>query len=238
MNYGLQLFSIRDITEQDLDDALRQVSKIGYSFVEFAGFFGHTSTEIIEMLKKYNLQVSGTHTGAHEISEHFDETVKFHKAIGNKNIIIPSAELETKAKVDAFVELLNKYGQMLAKEGIKLHYHNHDFEFKANDDGVIAFDEILSKTNVGMEIDTFWVYAAKKSPTELMEKLKDRISVIHIKDGYENGDGMPLGHGTAPVYDVWEKAVELGVTMVVESETLTPDGISEAETCFTYLKNL
>ena len=60
--------------------------------------------------------------------------------------------------------------------------------------------------------------------------------MIHIKDGYNDGKGMPLGMGTAPVDKVYRKAVELGVPMVVESETLTPSGMEEARICIEYLK--
>ena len=38
MEYGLQLFSVRDVTERDMEGALRQVAEIGYRSVEFAGF--------------------------------------------------------------------------------------------------------------------------------------------------------------------------------------------------------
>ena len=41
MKYGLQMFSVRDVTEQDMEGALRQVAEMGYASVEFAGFMGH-----------------------------------------------------------------------------------------------------------------------------------------------------------------------------------------------------
>ena len=43
---------------------------------------------------------------------------------------------------------------------------------------------------------------------------------------------------TAPVAAVYAKAVELNVPMVVESETLQPDGLTEAKICIDYLKSL
>ena len=84
MEYGIQLYSVRDLTEKNLDDALRQVSALGYRFVEFAGFFGHSAEDVRAMLEKYNLTVSGTHTGWQEIAERFEKTVAYHKAIGNR----------------------------------------------------------------------------------------------------------------------------------------------------------
>ena len=66
VEYGLQMYSVRDLTKDDLEGALRQVAELGYSFVEFAGFFGHSAKDVRRMLDTYGLRVSGTHTGWQE----------------------------------------------------------------------------------------------------------------------------------------------------------------------------
>lgn len=238
MNYGLQLYSVRDITPENLEGALAQVAEIGYKFVEFAGFFNHSAEDVAAMLKKYGLTVSGTHTNWAEVAEHFEETVAYHKAIGNKNIIVPAADLKTKEKLDAFIDMANRFQPLLEKEGIAFHYHNHDYEFRPNEDGQIIYDELVARTKLSLEIDTFWVYVGGRDPIAMLDTLSDRVKVIHLKDGYADGKGMPLGQGTAPVKAVWEKAKALNIPMVVESETLTPDGMTEAKVCFDYLASL
>lgn len=238
MEYGLQLFSVRDITKDDLDGALRQVAEMGYKNVEFAGFFGYSAEEVKAMLDKYGLKVSGTHTGWQEVAEHFEETVAYHKTIGNKNIIVPGCDLSSQEKLDAFIEMANEFQPKLAAEGINFGYHNHAHEFRPNEDGSMIHDQLVYRTNLDLEIDTYWAYVGMKNPVALMERLKDRLKVIHIKDGFEDGKGKPLGMGTAPVADVYAKAVEMGIPMVVESETLTPDGVTEAKICIDYLKSL
>ena len=50
MKYGLQMYSVRDVTDKDLAGALKKVAEMGYSFVEFAGFFGHEAREVKAML--------------------------------------------------------------------------------------------------------------------------------------------------------------------------------------------
>ena len=236
MDYGIQLYSVRDLAEKDLESALKQVSEIGYKYVEFAGFFGHPAEEVAGWLKKYDLRVSGTHTGWQEIAEHFEETVAYHKAIGNPNIIIPGADLSDQKKLDDFIEMVNKYQPLLAKEGIRLGYHNHSHEFKPNADGSMIHDQLVYRTNIEIEIDTFWAYVGHVDPLQLMDRLKDRVHVIHIKDGFKEGHGMPLGWGEAPAADVYKKAAEMGIRMVVESETCKPSGIDEARVCFNFLK--
>lgn len=238
MEYGIQMYSVRDLTQVDMDAALRKVSELGYKYVEFAGFFGIPAEEIKAMLDKYGLRVSGTHTGWQEIAEHFEETVAYHKAIGNKNIIIPGADLTTQEKLDNFIAMINEFQPKLAAEGISLGYHNHHHEFIANVDGSMIEDQLIYRTNVNLEIDTYWAFVGMKHPLELLDRLGDRVKVIHIKDGSADGKGTPLGMGEAPVAAVYAKAVEMGLPMVVESETCKPDGITEAKICIEYLKSL
>jgi len=238
MNYGLQLFSVRDLTEKDLELTLKKVAEIGYKTVEFAGFFGHEAKEVKAMLDNYGLTVSGTHSGLGDLDKDFAATVKYHQTIGNKNYIIPGAPWQTKEELDDTIAKLNKYQPMLAAEGITLGYHNHDGEFKPNKDGIIAHTEMENRTSVMFEIDTYWAYVAGKDPIEVITRLKDRVPVIHLKDGLSDGHGFALGEGTAPVAAVRAKAIELGMHIVVESETLSPDGISEVTRCFDYLKTL
>ena len=237
MEYGLQMYSVRDITKDDLPGAVAKVAQMGYKLIEFAGFFGHTAEEVNKMLADNGVKVSGTHTGLAELLNDYEGTVAFHKAINNPIYIIPGHDLSTKEKVDQFIEDVNRLQPMLKAEGIEMGFHNHSSEFLPNKDGVIFYDELVSRTSLLLEIDTFWAYAAGKDPIALMEQYKDRLRLIHIKDGYQNGEGKPLGQGTAPVADVYKKAVELSIPMVVESETLTPDGLTEAKICFEYLKD-
>lgn len=238
MKYGLQMYSVRDFTAKDMDYALKEVAAMGYSFVEFAGFMGHSAEEIKAMLDKYGLYVSSTHTGMGEITGNFEETVKYHKTIGNKNIIIPGHDLSTKEKLDKFIDDVNEYQPKFEAEGISFHYHNHSHEFLPNNDGLYIHKELEERTNIKFEIDTYWVFAAKVDPVETIVRLKDRIEMIHLKDGDGGHGGFSLGDGIAPVKAVREKAIELGFTMVVESESLTPDGISEAKRCIDFLKSL
>ena len=238
MEYGIQMYSVRDLTEKNMDEALRQVSELGYKNVEFAGFFGIPAEEIKAMLEKYGLKVSGTHTGWREIADHFEETVAYHKAIGNKNIIIPGGDFSDQTKLDALIDMINEFQPKLAAEGITLGFHNHHREFLPNKDGSNIEDQLIYRTNVMLEIDTYWAYVGMKNPVALLERLKDRVKVIHVKDGDADGNGTPLGMGTAPVADVYAKAIEMGLPMVVGSETCNPDGMTEAKICIEYLKSL
>ena len=65
--YGLQLFSLRDMTDKDLGAALKAVAEMGYKYVEYAGFFGHPAEQVKAWQDEYGLACSGTHTGHGEL---------------------------------------------------------------------------------------------------------------------------------------------------------------------------
>lgn len=238
MKYGIQMYSVRDITKEDLKGALKTVAEQGYELIEFAGFFDNSAEDVKAWLDENGVVCSGTHSGADLLKpEVFDETVKFMKTIGNRNFIIPWADFSTREKADELIALINDVQPKLEKEGITLSYHNHSHEFAPNEAGIVIYDELTEKTDINFEIDTYWAYVAGKDPVALMEAYKDRLTFIHIKDGLQDGKGTPLGLGTAPIDRVYLKAAELGVPMVVESETLTPDGPTEADICIKWLKD-
>lgn len=61
LKVGLQLYSIRDKMEENMDKALENVKEIGYDYVEFAGYFGKSADEIKKLLDKYELTCISVH---------------------------------------------------------------------------------------------------------------------------------------------------------------------------------
>lgn len=236
--YGLQLYSIRDITEKDLASSLEAVAKIGYQSVEFAGFFGHSAADVKAMLANYGLEISGTHSSLNDLRPaNIFETLKYHKELGNPRYIVPWANLSTLDEVRDLCNVMNFAKPIFDAEGIKLGYHNHSHEFALMPWGSTGHAEIEKNTAVEFEIDTYWVFNAGVDPVQVLERLKDRISVVHLKDGFKGGKGMALGEGEAPVREVIAACEKMGFKMVVESETLSPTGLEEVTRCMNYLRS-
>lgn len=234
------MYSVRDIAEKDLHKALEQVAALGYSAVEFAGLFGNKPETVREWLGGLGLEAWGTHTGLDALEKDFNGVVKEHRALGCNVLTVPWLSPATREETDAVIEKLSDYSRRLASEGITLSYHNHAHEFAPNKDGVFFWNELVSRTALPLEMDTYWVYAAAEDPLQWMDRLSaaGRLPLIHLKDGLSGGEGKPLGMGTAPVAAVHERAKDCGAKIIVESETLCPSGIDEARICIEYLKAL
>ena len=237
IEYGLQMFSVRDITDKDLEGALRAVAEMGYRYVEYAGFFGHPAEEVAGWQEKYGLLCSGTHTGWGELlPENIEETIRYHKTIGNTDIIVPGADLGSLDKIIDFCHVMNRAQVRLAEEGIRLGYHNHSHEFVVMPWGSTIHSELEKRGTFDFEIDTFWAFNAGLDPLQVLDRLAGRVHVIHLKDGFKGGQGKSLGQGEAPVLAVRQKALDMGLRMVVESEGLDPTGLEEVRRCIDFLK--
>ncbi len=251
IDYGLQLYSVRDLCGENLREGLRRVAEMGYRYVEFAGFFNHPASDVKSWLDEYGLKVSGTHTGLAALTpENIDATIAYHKEIGCTDLIVPCASWETEEQMNQNIEALNVAQKKLAEAGIRLGYHNHSSEFYTTPYGKQVEEELIARTNMMFEFDTFWLFNAGLDPVAYCEAHKDRICSIHLKDGvipevkrdfktaHDNVSGVSLGLGQAPVVAVRDWALQNGVRMVVESEDLQPNGPEEAERCIRFLQSL
>ena len=243
MHYGIQLYSVRDLTKSHgIIETLRRVAEIGYKSVEFAGFGTSSAEEVRAELDALGLSVDGAHIGIKELApETIDRTMKDLKTVGCRRIIIPAAKLNTEENINIFLDQLAQATPKLCEEGFELGFHNHDVEFLPNEDDIIPMHVLEEKTDLFFELDTYWAYHAGLDPVVEMERMGTRLRMIHLKDGIPSlgkDGGKPLGEGDAPVKKVYDAAIQKGLPIIVESETLNPDGPTEAIICYRYLKSI
>jgi len=238
-NYGIQVYSLRDMAKTNMDGALCAVAEMGYKKIELGRYDNYTAEEIRKLADKYNLEVVGSHCALWDLVNNFNETVKYHKTLGNKNYILPCHDLSTIKKIDEFAEACRDVIPKLHAEGMELGYHNHRWEFMDTEEGFQIQNELVKRCDIFFELDTYWAFVGGQDPVETMTRLRDRIKWIHLKDGVKDGSkGCSLGEGEAPVKAVHDKAVEYGFEIIVESEGLCPTGKEEVERCMNFLKTL
>ncbi len=252
VEYGIQMYSVRDLAKESLKDALKRVAELGYKYIEFAGFFENSAEDVKSWLDEYGLVCSGTHTPVGALADDkIDATIAYHKAIGCDNLIVPNCDGFSREKSDNMINFFNFVQKKLADNGIRMGYHNHSREFFPTPDGVVLEDEIINRTSLELEIDTFWLFNSGLDVIKYLDEHKDRIKVIHLKDGipsaavnknfahvHDDVKGMSVGSGEAPVEKVREWAIKNNVLMVIESEGLNPTGIEEVERCIKFLRTL
>ena len=60
---GLQVYSMRDVLQDDFRKKIETIAQMGYAGVEFAGYGGLKPAEMAQLLKDNGLECYGTHFG-------------------------------------------------------------------------------------------------------------------------------------------------------------------------------
>src|SRR5258705_13819172 len=58
---GLQVYTVRNPLEKDFEGTLAKVASLGYTEVEFAGYFNRKPAEVKAVLNRYNLSSPSFH---------------------------------------------------------------------------------------------------------------------------------------------------------------------------------
>ena len=195
---GLQLYTLRNEMGKDPKCTLAKVAAQGYKTVETFGYgngkwFGMNAAELRAELKSHGLTTPSGHTFPASVflqsgwEEKWKPAVADAKAVGQEYIVVPWMEEQYRADINNFKKLaaaLNKAATICKQTGIKLAYHNHDFEF-APLAGTTGLDFFLKETDpklVFFEMDIYWVSKAGKDPLAFFSKYPGRFAMWHVKD--------------------------------------------------------
>lgn len=116
---------------------------------------------------------------------------------------VPQAERRPTADFWRSVgERLRTGAELARPEGLKVAWHNHDFEYVRLEDRSRPIDHLLDAAgaNVDFEIDIGWVVRGWADPATELRRYADRITMIQLKDtataGTELDEGWtPTGDG-------------------------------------------
>ena len=182
---GLQIYSVRDFAEKDLEGTLEKVKEMGYDGVEFAGLYDHDPAQVKEMLERIGLEPVSAHVPLEAMLEDPEGVIGAYAEIGCKYIAIPYLVEDRRPGADGFqktIEDIEKVAVAAKKFGIQMLYHNHDFEF-VKVDGKYGLDliyESIPEDLLQTEIDTCWV-----SSSEILQIMLENTQeehLVHLKD--------------------------------------------------------
>ena len=186
-NVGIQLYGLRNTMAKDFEGTIKAVAEMGYEYVEFAGYYGKSAVEIKEILEKYGLKCVSVHQKLDFYNDDPQAAADFLKTFGVKYSVVPwhaKENLKGGEGWEETVRVFTEIGELLRKNGMKLGYHNHDFEFDKFE-GKTLHDylfEAIPAELMDPEFDTCWVAYAGYSPVEKLMEYKGRVEVVHLKD--------------------------------------------------------
>ncbi|MFD2098941.1 sugar phosphate isomerase/epimerase family protein [Flagellimonas iocasae] len=245
---GLALYTVRDDMGGDAKATLKQVADDRYAYIEAAGynegkFYGMEPGEFKSYLESLGLQPVSTHMGMVTL-ENADQLIADTKAAGFEYFTIPvppmgmftfnpeNRTMGMKGSMEEFAEILTTLGKKCEAAGLKLLYHNHDFEFKDNEDGIKPIVYLLENTDpkyVNFQMDLFWVTKAGADPLAYFEKYPGRFKAWHVKDMDEQGRFAPVGQGTIDFGKILAEQEKSGMRYYFVEQDQTFDGLQPLE---------
>ena len=184
---SIQLFSLRDDCEADLEGTLAKLKEFGYDGVEPYTFHGRTAEEFRRILDNVGLKCTSFHTGLEVyINDGVEKTVEDRITVGCEVVAFPYLLAGYRGGEDKFkstCEYAAKIIELYSKEGIKLLFHNHEgdaYPLEGQTKG--SMDILFEETEVLPEADTAWLCAAGIDPVDFFKKYDGKVPAIHIKD--------------------------------------------------------
>ena len=227
MGFGIQLYSLRDVIKDDVAGTFKKVGQMGYTEVEFAGYYGLKPAEMNKLLDDSGLKAVSTHVGVDGVGKNLDAEIEYNLAVGNTNIVLAGGGMETAEDVKKIAELLSNAAEKGAKNGLKVGYHNHAYEFErtAGDKRFIDLLAEESDPRVTFEFDVYWVKFAGVDPMEYVKKYAGREVLMHLKElAVVNGEkkNVELGDGIIDFKSLITTGKQIGIKhFIVEQEGYT-----------------
>jgi sugar phosphate isomerase/epimerase len=224
---GLQLYTLRDMMAVSVPATLKLVSAVGYKEVETAGYFEHSPQEFRKMLDGEGLTSPSAHIRLDLFDKSLNQVIDTAKEIGHEYVVIPYLTVEQRGSgIDVYKKLAencNVYGEACKKVGLKLAYHNHDFEFEMRD-GQLPYDVLLQDVDADlmtMEMDLYWMAKAKQDPLSYFKRHPGRFKLWHVKDMDKQGAFADVGTGVIDFPTIFAHAKQAGVKHKVVERDMT-----------------
>jgi len=253
---GLQLYSLREILPGNVASVLKDVAAAGYTQVELYGFnskdqfWGLDATALKALLAESKLNAVSGHFNMTPYFKNGDETelhaaIAAAKTLGLKYVTIPWLDADVRTSGQDYYEVakkLNRAGLLCKQAGLKLAYHNHDFEF-IKYDGKTGLDILLQNTNkklVDFEMDMYWVIKSGVKPEDLFKQNRGRFTLWHIKDVDKSNPNLntEIGSGILDYKSIFraKKISGMKYFFVEHENNYNPDHIGSIAKSSAYVK--
>ncbi|MCX3266103.1 sugar phosphate isomerase/epimerase family protein [Pedobacter agri] len=212
---GLQLYSLRVDLPKDLKGTIEKVGKAGFSQVETYGFsikdqfWGLTPIEFKKLLAANGLTAVSNHfsLGSYLSDGNTSElkaSIAAAKVLGSKYVTIPYLDQsirKTAADYKKIAAKINVAAKMCKDAGLRLAYHNHDFEFEKFGE-TTGYQILLNETDknlVDFELDLYWVARSGNDPLKLFKQNPGRFTMWHVKDMDKTNPALNAEVGTGSI---------------------------------------
>ncbi|WP_319520443.1 sugar phosphate isomerase/epimerase [uncultured Martelella sp.] len=245
---SVQLHSLRDLG--DLDTMLDAAADAGYKAVELLEDHLQDADATKAKLEARGLVASSAHVGMAALREKRPYVLAGAKLLGLHHVFLSAFAPEERgggaAEWDARGRELADLARWLRSQGVRLGYHNHNWEFEKLEDGSLPIERIFDNSgdSLFLELDLAWIIRTGADPSMWMNKYSDRLLAVHVKDiapageNEDQGGWADVGAGTVDWPRYRREALEAGAQwLIVEHDKPKTPALSVANS-LKYLNGL
>jgi sugar phosphate isomerase/epimerase len=238
---GLMLYTVRDECAKDLERTLESVAAMGYEGVEVFDFHGRGAGRIRELLDERELAIAGRHVSLDAVETRLSELAAEAAELGTSRIVVSWIEPPAgAAEAEATAARLERAAEAASELGVELGFHNHDGEVRPLEDGRSLLER-LAEGSLFLELDLGWAWWAGADPVELLQRVRGRTPLVHVKDFRARGERSfcPVGDGGVGYERVAPAAVRAGVEwLLVEQDEADGSSLEAARRSLLALRSM
>ncbi len=221
MKIGAQGYTVRGYAqnENDLRETARKLREIGFKTLQVSAFGPIDPKAIREICDGNGLEIIVTHTNPDRILGDTENVIREHEILGCRNVGIGMMPEKYRGSLEGVRTFLAEYDEAAKKlqaAGMKLHYHNHAFEYEKIG-GKCLVDHMREETDPerwGFILDVYWTQFGGRDPAEEILNFAGRIDVLHLKDAKMAGFDRrfaAVGDGNINFEAILQAAADTGV---------------------------
>jgi sugar phosphate isomerase/epimerase len=242
---GVQLYTVRDAVQRDLEGTLARVADIGYQEVEFAGYAGRTAAQVRDAVRRAGLRAPLAHVPLSALGQGWDQVLDDARTVGHRYLVMPWLDEKDRPNLDAYrriADRLNRAGETASRAGLRLAYHNHAFEFTPMEKR-LPYDVLLESTDpahVHLELDLYWITKGGQDPLAYFDRWPGRFRLVHVKDsaGPPEHRMADVGAGTIEWARIFAQRKQAGIEHFFVEHDDPPDPFASITASHAYLSQL
>jgi sugar phosphate isomerase/epimerase len=203
-DWGVQLYTLRNVLPGKPAEVLKAVAAIGYREVEM---LRPGLDRLTPLAKEAGLDVPSLHIEAPLVTGDWepwkarpdaaqflpekgytlDSAIADAKRHGIRFVVVAYLMPNERTSLDfyrRFADAMNAAGERCNAAQVSLCYHHHSFEFEPLE-GKVPMELLLERLDpkrVGFEVDVFWISIAGRDPVKTIRELGPRVRLLHLKD--------------------------------------------------------
>jgi sugar phosphate isomerase/epimerase len=229
---GLMLYSVRDECARDFEGVLHAVAAMGYEGVEIFDLYGQEAAAVRGWLDELGLVAVSRHAGLDAIETRLPDLAEEGRVLGWRRLALSWLD-PTTLETPGLAARIGELAGAARAHGIELGFHNHDAELRPLSSGRTFLDELPSE--LFLELDLGWAWYAGVDVLALLDRLRDRCPIVHVKDiaSRESREFRPVGDGAVGYERLAPAAVAAGVEwLLIEQDEAEGSTLDAAERSF------